>query len=255
MNKFNLSDNKIINIAEIVIKRFIKNGSIEYEYFDEMKQSVLEKYYTKKHSIEAAFNDKAKPETYVSAILYRMVLEILRKEDNRIRQERKMEDNSFFDDDINNISPEHQLIINNEIDLLKRVFVTLGKNYEKQILFLKIFYRINISSKDWQSYDKDFIYAELFDKIHQSKELKEKEIWTILTDLSNGIENKNTGKDAVRISVNKSINQIINRLNGQFNRTYYNKETLGVLFELAFNKNQTNEHKIKSINQFLMMIV
>ena len=62
------------------------------------------------------------------------------------------------------------------------------------------------------------------------------EIFIVLARVANIAEHKDLKPDAVRMWLNKCIDTIIVRLNGPFNRTNYNKETLQILFEYYYLK-------------------
>lgn len=227
------STEMLLNISDIIVKKFVKNGSINYNNFEEYKQAVIEKYLQKKDKIESGFTGKAKPETYISAVLYRITLEVLRSEKNREKKYKDTEDNSKVFDNDKVINPEERLIIENEKEYLKRVFLTLGKDRIKKILFVKFYFRLLIILSDMQGYVQKSKFKDILKLLHNNKNVKDKHIFFKLTEVQKICENKTVKQDAVRIFVKNSIKTIISRLNGQ-NRTFYTTESLQILFEMYF---------------------
>ena len=225
----NFSIEIVIKIADIVVKKFVKNNSIHYSEFEDVRQSILEKYLLKKDKIEAAYTGQAKPETYISAILYRMVLEIIRTEKNKLLKQSDFEDNITIFNKEKIINPEEQLIIKNEKEFLSRILYTLGEQRAKITLFIKFFYQIQITENDVKQYAVNKDFNHIYNLFQQNKELKDKEIYNILCDVHNFTEEKKIKPDAVRMYINKNIEKIISRLNGRNNRTFYTKKTLGLL--------------------------
>jgi len=222
----------VIKIADIIVKKFVKNKSIHSSEFDEIKQIILEKYLQKKDKIEINFTQKSKPETYISAILFRMVLEVLRTEHNKKQRYLDFEDNIKIFEKEKIINPEEKLIIQNEREYLKRVLNTFGKEQLKIVLFIKIYYQINITNIEINKYSRNITCRKVLNSLGDNKELKEKEIFLLLSKLQNIAENKEVKPDAIRMYVNNSIKKILERLNGQNNRTFYTKKTLALLFEV-----------------------
>ncbi len=222
----------VIKIADIIVKKFVKNKSIHVSEFDEIKQTIIEKYLQKKDKIEINFTEKSKPETYISAILFRMVLEVLRTERNKNQRYLDFEDNIKIFEKEKIINPEEKLIIQNEKEYLKRVLNTFGKEQVKIILFIKIYYQINITNIEIKNYSKNITCKKILNCLGENKDLKEKEIFLLLSRLQNTAEKKQVKPDAIRMYVNNSIKKILERLNGENNRTFYTKKTLALLFEV-----------------------
>ena len=221
----------LLKITDIVVKKFVKNGSINYNDFDDIKQSVIEKYLIKKERIESSFTGKSKVETYVSAVIYRMILEYLRSDKNRSKRFSDFEDNSKVFEKEKVINPEEQLIINNEKIYLKRVLLTFGKQRVKLILFVKFYFRLLILIRDLFNYVPENKTDEAMKILRKNENVKDKEIYIRLCEMQNLFEQKKVKPDAVRMFINKNIETIINRLNGE-GKAYYTKECLQILFEM-----------------------
>ena len=224
----------LLKTADIIVKRFVKNGSITYDSFEDYKQTIVEKYLLKKEKIEKAYTGQAKPATYISAILYRMVLEVLRKENNTKKNQKKNVEEFFLSNNKTVINPEEQLIINNEKEYLGKVLTTLGKDRFKAILFLKYYFRMNISINELQ----DYVPLNLINKAHEllkfEGNIKDKDVYRKLCEICNSFEEKKIKQDTVRMFINKIIAKIINRLNAN-KRAFYTKDTLLTLFELYYS--------------------
>ena len=245
----------VIKIADIIVKKFVQNKSIHFSEFDDMKQSIIEKYLLKQDKIETSFTGQSKPETYISAILYRMVLELLRNEKNKYQRQSDFETHIRIFERERIINPEEKLIIQNEKKYLDRVFATFGKEREKIILYIKFFYQVKISEDEIRQYAKNRDYNKLYeifissqkDMVHQSSDpfkrvgtlkdelnLKDKEIFSLLCEAHNTIDEKKVKPDAIRMYVNNNIKKILERLNGENNRTFYTKKTLGLLLMVNY---------------------
>ena len=222
----------VIKIADIIVKKFVKSKSIYASEFDDIKQAIIEKYLQKRETIEANFTQKSKPETYISAILFRMVLEVLRTERNKKQKYLEFENNFSILKKDKVITPEEKLIILNEKEYLKRVLNTFGEEKTKITLFIKIYYQINVTKKEINNYSKNIDCKKILKNLGNSKNLKEKEIFLLLSKIQNKAENKQVKPDAIRMYVNNIIKKILYRLNGENNRTFYTKKNLALLFEV-----------------------
>ena len=65
----------LTTITDIIVKKYIKAGFIAPENYEDTKQTIIEKYIAKRQRIESLYDNRAKPETYISAVLYKMMLE------------------------------------------------------------------------------------------------------------------------------------------------------------------------------------
>jgi len=234
-NKIDIfSSSTVIRITEIIVKKFISNKTFQYDEFDDIKQTIIEKFWLKKERIANSFSNKAKPETYISAVIYKMTLEIIRERQNRLKKENEYTDNIKNYGSQKTINPEERLIINNEKEYLKRVFVTLGNERTKTLLFLKAFFRMEIYENDILNYYPKANCPKIMQQLSDSGNMKDKEIYQILSEILSETEEKEVKSDAVRMFVGKQVNKIINRLNNRKEQTYYNKESLEVLMEQTF---------------------
>lgn len=242
----NFSTDMLLKTADIIIKKFVKNGSINYDDFEDTKQNVIEKYLNKKDIIENAFTGAAKPETYISAVIFRMVLEILRSEKNKPKRNSDLSDNSKIFNSEKVINPEEKLIIDNEKKYLERVLLTFGDERIKITLFCKFYFRLLILLVDIKGYIPDIFLKQVMKILDDNKNITDKEVFEKLCEVNNLIEQKKLKSDAIRMYVNKNIDKIIIRING-IRRAYYTKETLLILFEMLYEDKNENTVKIKRL--------
>ncbi len=221
---------KLQKITDIVVKKFIQNGSLYYDDFEDVKQSVMVKYYSKQKTIEAAYSGAAKVETYLSAVVYRMVLEILRSKTSLARRKLEYEDHSKLINNNKPLNPEEETIIKNEVVYLNRILLTLGKEKDKIFLFLKYYFKLKIKLIDLGTFVKSELRSKILEILKNTIPLKDKEIYEKLCEVQLIVEQKITKIDAIRMYINKNIDKIISLLNAN-ERAFYTKETLRILFE------------------------
>ncbi len=236
-NSTDFSLEQAMKIIDIIVKKFIKSGQINYDDYDEIKQILIEKYLNKQTTIAASFSNKSKVQTYISAVIYKMLLEVLRESKNYKNKVKKTESILANDYRQTVISPEDQLVIEDEKRYLTRVFESFGPEQDKLILFLKIYFQIDFTDTDLIKYckiGKDKVSAEF--EGYENK-LADKDIYKILCRLHFLGENKTVMPDAIRMYINKSIERLIARMNGKNERAYYTRESLGILIEMTYQEN------------------
>ena len=224
------SVNKLLKITDIVVKKFIQNGSIVYDDFEDVKQSVMVKYYSKQEKIEGAYNGSAKVDTYLSAVVFRMVLEILRTKKSLIKRRKEYEDYSLLTEKNKVLTPEEVTIINNEVVYLRRVLLTFGREKDKVFLFLKYYFKLRIYLVDLGKFVSVDLENHILEILKYTFELKDKVIYEKLCEVQLLVEKKVTKPDAVRMYINKNIDKISLRMNAN-HRACYTKETLKTLYE------------------------
>lgn len=226
-----------MKIMDIMIKKFIKNKQIEREDFNEIKQILVEKYLGKQSSIKDAFTYKSKIETYLSAVIYRMILEIIREQYSYKNRVKRIEKVINDDSRQTTLSPEEILIIEDEKIYLKRVIETFGAEKDKVLLFLKIYFQINYTAEDINNYCRGINADILPDYSGPDKRLTDKETYEYLCKICLYAENKEIFPDAIRMYLKKITDKLIARMNGKYNRAFYTKESLGILMEMVYQKN------------------
>lgn len=228
------STEDVLRIIEIIVKKFIKNGSVFYEDYDEMKQILSEKYWRKQDKIIGGYSGKAKPATYLSAVFYRMVLEVLRNSSGKNDSFRKYEKQMLESEKPKSINPEEEYIIKNELKLFKRVLETFGEEKPKVQLFCKMYFKQHITEAELTGINDGIPERLKMKLLADNSDMKDKEIYALLCELVNLEANKKVKQDAVRMYIKKSIKNILERLN-YGRRAFYTENSLEVLFDMAFN--------------------
>lgn len=237
-------------LSSIIVAKFIRRGVIPFNDKDDIKQTIIEKFLLKQASLVQSYSGKASKRTFCSAVLYKMTCEIIRKELKNWKNINSDTSEMLTGHKDIALTPEQTTIINNEVDLLEKVLTTLGKEQYKTLLFLKYYYRIPVNNKDITGYLKKG-NAKLY--LPNPIDAKDKDIFDYLSKMVELAEGKVVQPDAVRMYVNKQINSILLRLNGKFNRADYNKETLGLLFEIYAQKEK--EPMLVSLNSVIILMM
>lgn len=224
----------ILSTIKKVVERYVRCKAIPKRESEDVTMTVVEKIFRQKEKIEHAFDGRSTPATYYTAVINRMCCEVIRKESR----------SWYAVDEAGNVSvqnnhhtesyeAEKSIILEQEVQRLKCLLCFLNEEREKMLLFLIYYFDIPIDMGDINIYAKKktkTVYSLLVDSKSKSKE----EIFVRLANVVNLVENKNIGKDAVRIWFTKHLNSLIERMN--INNTYHNKESIAILLELLHNK-------------------
>ena len=235
--KGKFSTQMLTSIVSIVVKKYIKNGYLEASQYEDTRQTVLEKYYAKQDRIESLYDSRAKPETYISAVVYKMLLEILRSQGAKEKHQAQYQKTILKGGVQRELNPEEKLIIENEKRYLQKVMSTFGNKTPKAMLYCKMFFRIKPTWQDIKDYAKENFDEKMISIANISGNELDKEIFARLCEISNIAENKQNKPDAARMFLNKTLESIIARINGN-RKANYTEESLQVLFELIYTKNK-----------------
>ncbi len=104
----------LTTITDIIVKKYIKAGYIAPENYEDTRQTIIEKYIAKREHIESLYDKRAKPETYLSAVLYKRMLEIMRSTSSKQKHFGEYEATVLKNGEGHQITPEEKLIIENE---------------------------------------------------------------------------------------------------------------------------------------------
>ena len=178
------SDQKVLKITDIILKKFVKKRGIDYGSFEDFRQEVLEKFYSKKTAIIDSYSGKAKPETYLSAVIYRMVLGVIRSDKNFKKYQSDINPAEYDMQTENVRTPEENLVIKNEKLYLKALLKTLPES-DKTVLFLKAYFRIVLSNADLEFYRNSEALQELNEKLQQADKINDKDIYDCLCRAEN----------------------------------------------------------------------
>lgn len=228
----------LTTITDIIVKKYIKAGYIAPENYEDTRQTIIEKYIAKRERIESLYDKRAKPETYLSAVLYKMMLEIMRSTSSKQKHFGEYEATVLKNGEGHQITPEEKLIIENEKKYLEKVLASFGHETSKVTLFCKMFFRIRPTKQELEAYLKHEADNDILKLTFIEGNELDKEIFDRLCTICNTAENKNNKPDAVRMFVGKTNGKIINRLN--LNRqTNYNEESLALLFDMVYTDKDT----------------
>jgi hypothetical protein len=228
-----ITDYELMDLANRIVSRFIANRYIPKREKEDVQMAIIEKFLTNKSRIIDRFQGKSKTSTYCFAVLNRMCLEIIRK-DIKHWNLTEGKHKEIREDCVLNL--EDNLIIKDEIRLLKNIIALFFDEKEKIVLFLAYYYQLNIYSDDINNYCLGKCDNNFYKLFTINNKLSKATIFANLTIAVNKIENKNLKNDATRIWLNKTINTIISKLNYPFNRANYTKESLQILFEYYYNE-------------------
>lgn len=235
----NFFDEKVLEITDIIMKKLVKNKSIHFSDFEEVRQSVLEKYFSKKEQIIDAFEGKSKPDTYISAVIFRTALSVMRSRRNYAKyQSDVLPEESPAIIKEKTITPEEFLIIEDEKAYLKKVLLTLPDRH-KATVFLKCYFRLRIEETDLDIYPGKTTDSNVHKVLNQTDSLNDKEVYALLCQIENQCSKKSVKLDAVRMYINKITAMVLARMNGRTKRAFYDKESLEILFEKLFSESES----------------
>lgn len=208
--------------------------AIPYREKDDVKQEIIRKYLDKKEQIANSFKGDANYETYYTAVLYRMCCEIIRSGQRSWDHVSNREEVSYYlKDSLRNT--ETDIIIKNEKDFLLRILEMFDDETAKLILFLKCLFGMHIGQSDLEEYTDEYQELGLQDLLMKNFTSKQ-EVFSALAMTQKRVENNNAKPDAVRMWLHKRMDQIIVRLNGTHQQSFYDRQSLQVLFEYTFSK-------------------
>lgn len=227
---------EVYSLAKKVVNKMLVRNAIPHREQQDTEQELMRKYVEKKSKIQSAFKGNSKPETYLTAVLYRMCCEIIRSDVKNWDHVKHHDPTDFFMRSISESSVENKMVINNEARFLKNIILLFAEESARLILFLKVLYGIPVTNDDLYAYHKDYKNYEL-DKILKDGVVNQnQEAYALLEEVVKRVEKKAVGGDAIRIWLNKRVDQMINRLNGTVQRSNYDRKTFRILFDYTFSK-------------------
>lgn len=221
----------IMNLADKVVSRYTYKKIIPLKEQEDVKQEIIHKYLQKKEGIQSSFQGKAKVSTYITAVLNRMCCEIIRAQKKTWYQ---VQDMDVFPKELlksRDLNNDQNYIIKNELDYLDKVLITFHSEKAKLVLFLKIYYQLKIVENDILAYTQN---KDKFDHVKlciDRQSSTQRELFEIMAEIQEFVEGKSVKADAIRMWLVKKIDQIICRMNNTYQRSYYSRESLQLLFE------------------------
>ncbi|MGM0567218.1 MAG: hypothetical protein ACQESX_10710 [Bacteroidota bacterium] len=227
---------EVYSLAKKVVNKMLVRNAIPYREKEDTEQELMRKYVEKKSKIQSAFQGNSKPETYLTAVLYRMCCEVIRSDVKNWDHVKHHDPTDYFARNIPESSVEHKMVINNEAQFLKNIITLFADESARLVLFLKVLYGIPVTNDDLYDYHKGYKNYEL-DKILKNGVVNQnQEAYALLEEVVKRVEKKAVGGDAIRIWLNKRVDQMINRLNGTVQRSNYDRKTFRILFDYTFSK-------------------
>lgn len=223
----------ILDIANIVISRYVARTIIPTREKEDVKMAVVEKFINQKKKIDTAFEGKSKLTTYYIAVMNRMCCEVIRHESKHWYSVKEDTKELYEADPITlNIETEKNTIINLEEKRLDSIFKSFKDEEGKLILFLKFYFHLTTSRNDFEKYSIDKA-DELMQILKREETTAKSEIFDKLADAVNLVEQKSVKGDAVRMWLHKQIETLLNRLNNSGD-TEYTKESLEIIIEMRY---------------------
>ena len=228
----------VLNIQSLIdstIYKFIQSNKFVQKDYDEIKQEVNEKLLVRIPKIRNQFNGRSLLTTYLITVIRNICHDIYRKKNSEpvfIDYEDVITEQKDDDVDIS-------LIFEEEKTRLNRILELYFDERGKLIFCLKLKYRIPFTFRDMKMAIPlaDIKEYELFsNKIKPYISATDSLIYDGLTVIFNKHENKNNSMDALRKWISKKINEIICMLNNNSGKYNYTEETLQILFEMCFVK-------------------
>lgn len=230
-----LEENTMLEFADRVVNRYIYSSSIPSKDKEDVMMSIVEKFLSKETQIREKFTGKSSYKTYCLAVMNRMCCEIIRKELKHWKSSDEHPSNSCESDTLN-IS--ESVIIQDEINLLKKILLMFEHERPKLILFLKILYDFKVAESDLSEYciNHDEYNISQFIQNKRLQILTKSEKYLLLREIVFRCEHKSVSPDALRMWFNGKLDRILNRLNGTFQRSKYDRESFALLLEYMFSE-------------------
>jgi len=223
-----------------VVDRYIARGVIPRREKEDVETAIIEKFLRKRDKIDRNFHAKAKRKTYYIAVINRMSAEVIRKENKHWYAVNDMHDGGFIHDTTFSFETAKETLLKEELKRFQVCLTLFDSLQSKLILFLKYQYNVPLNASDINNYaGKSSNEAEKLLKGRNS--LSKTMVNHRLAQLVQLVEHKEISGDAVRMWLNKQTESLINRLNGN-NQSFHNKETIGVMLEMQYGKENSNFH-------------
>jgi hypothetical protein len=245
LNKAKISSEEIIQLSQKIVKRYVNRGSIPKREEDDIMMGVVEKFLVKKEDIVDKFKGQSKFSTYCVAVMNRMCCEIIRKEIKHWNLSENQHENFSSS---GNINSDDRLLIEDEINILKKLILFLGVERHKVKLFFAYYYKLRIHRNDINNYDSQYIEHQLDELFLSDNNLSKGQIFSNLAHVVNLVENRKLKPDAVRMWLNKNRGSLIDRLNKLRGQNNYDTDSFQALFEYFYDNEKVKEiHESKTI--------
>lgn len=217
-------------LIETIVNLFIRAGNFRAEGREEIIQHVNLTLLLKIDSIKKQYNGSSQLITYFSAVIRNICLQKVRDGDREILREAVPE----YDVNIPYVDNKfNKMMLEQEYDLLEKLFRSYYKQRYKLELCMKLYFRIPFSFSDFSNYSPE-MDPEDYQRIAKTLEgpgVSDRLMFETLTPLMNRTESKDNTWDALRRWMDLKINEMVRIMNGNPLRANYNRETFQILVE------------------------
>ncbi len=221
----------LIGLAKKVVGSYVFRNVIPMREQDDVVMTLMEKFLNQRQKFDATFEGKSKISTYYIAIMNRMCCEIIRSESRHWKMVVQSEMLNAESNHLTSMSESNRgLLFKMELSRLNDALCFLSEEEHKARLFIRYYFRFQISENDIRYYagNKTAAVSKILGISRPDSKAKTFEILAKVTNLT---EDKLVKGDAVRMWMNKQIDRIIEYLN--FNGcAEHTRESLEILFEL-----------------------
>ena len=229
-----ISGTELLIYADHVVSKYVSQGIIPEREKDDVRMSIVERFWKKLDHITANYSGGSKITTYCSAVLNNMCCEVIRKD--LIYWKYKSEE-YIREDYSNTFSSLELLLIKDEVLLLDKIIRLLEANPYKVKVFLAYFYRLQPKRYLIEEFAMNGKSKEIMELLNPADNITKAQLFDNLAKTIRLCEEKYVQADAVRMWLNKILNTIIERLNGPFLRANYDKNSFRTLFEYYYIEN------------------
>lgn len=241
----------IMNLIKKVVVRYVGKKSIPIREKKDVEMAIMEKYLNQREKINASFQNKSSVTTYYIAIFNRMCCEVIRNNSNHWYSITESDKEEVHESNVSHsLESAKALIIKNEVKRLSTVFMFFNKEQSKLLLFLKYYFNLKIDDKDIISYSKEN-FKTIKSILNRSDSISQAELYNVLAEITNLVEDKQVKGDAIRMWLNKNIDLILLRLNFN-NESNHSKDSLKILMDTA-GLIQAEEIEMKNRHHFTIL--
>jgi hypothetical protein len=227
-------------IETIIWFQLIEKGYYYYDEKDELAQRIYLDLLEREQKILGSFKNEAKFSTYLNTVVMNICRDLRKK---KVTENTRYADTTREGKDIifNSISStdysQDQLLVFEEyLKKLKIILSTYPKTRKKIFISLKALYRLIILISELTTADliagKHKIIQESLLVLNDfSTDLTDQEIYRLITQIFNLIDDTIKSNDAIRKWIEDRIKEIILLLNGNPPEASFDKETFKFLFE------------------------
>jgi hypothetical protein len=244
MNKDLASDNKLptplltelelMDFANRVVSKYVYYGTIPEREKDDVKMTIVKRFWEDQDSIASRFSGQAKRSTYCIAVLNRMCCEVIRKD----LMHWKIKSEEFIREEHSSIlSTSEHLIISDEARMLDKILRLFHTEKSKVLVYLACFFSLKPKKEHIKEYSANCHHEDIFQLLDAKNIQNKSHLFDNLAKVMNSCEHKSVKPDAVRMWLNKTMDKIIDQLNSPFQRANYDRDSLRTLFEHYYLSN------------------